>query len=903
MTDLEITFDAIRSDGGLVHIRTACADDLDGLRALHARASDRSIYLRFFSLSRVTADEYVAHLLLRPSGRDRQVLVATVGSEIVGLAAFDGIDAQLAEIGLLVADDRHHEGIGTLLVEHLASIARHRGFTEFVAEVLAENAVMIEVLRNIGFDMTTTFDHGTVRAVLDLVPTARTITVIGDRERSADAASLRALLAPRSVAVIGASPRAGSVGNRVLANIIEGGFTGTVYAVNPRHESILGVACVATPADLPVAPDLAVVAVPAAQVPEVVRGCGERGTRALLLLSSGFGETGASGRAAQQELVAAARTYGMRMVGPNCLGLLNTDPAVHLDATFAPMPMQPGTVAMLSQSGAFGIALLDAAARSGLGIAQFVSVGNKADVSGNDLLLAWESDPKIDVIATYLESIGDARRFARIASRVTRSKPVIAIKAGRTEAGKRAGQSHTAAAATSEVAVDALFAEAGVLRVTTMQEMLDAARVLAEQPLPAGPRVAVIGNSGGPGILAADAIADAGLDVVELTDDTRALLAKAVPSAASCHNPVDLGAGAPTAEVGEAVRVLLAADEVDAVLTVFAEVSITDPDSVMAVLVTASAGSSKPLLAAQVGKAPRSLPVPGTGHAVPVFTFPEPAAAALGVAHRYAQIHLKEPGPTTGAPSHADSAAARRVVEDALAANADWLSADDVSRLLIHYGIPVCPQRIAVGADEAARAAVELGYPLAVKVAGGVVHKSDTGGVRLGVGDESELRRVVAELGANFPSSLGVLLQPMAQPGTELIVGALQDPQFGPMVMIGAGGTLADILDDRTFRLAPLTGDHAEAMIANLRVARLLDGYRGRPPASRAAVRDVLVRVAALVHDIPEVSELDLNPLVCNADGPLVVDARIRVARPDHVQDPLERRLRAPALPTERTKL
>jgi acyl-CoA synthetase (NDP forming) len=323
---------------------------------------------------------------------------------------------------------------------------------------------------------------------------------------------------------------------------------------------------------------------------------------------------------------------------------------------------------------------------------------------------------------------------------------------------------------------------------------------------------------------------------------------------------------------------------------------------VMAALVTASAGSTKPLLATQVGKAPRSLPVPGTAYSVPVFTFPEPAAAALGVAHRYARIRAVAPDAASGTPSSEDAAAARRVVEDALAAGADWLAADDVSRLLVHYGVPVCPQRVALGADEAARAALELGYPVAVKVAGGVVHKSDAGGVRLGVRDETELRRAVADLAAGFPSSPGVLLQPMAEPGTELIVGALRDRQFGPMVMLGAGGTLADILDDRTFRLAPLTDEHADAMIASLRVARLLDGYRGRPRASRAAVRDVLVRVAALVHDLPEVSELDLNPLVCNADGPLVVDARIRVARPDPAQDPLERRLRAPVPPIERTK-
>ncbi|MEP6600073.1 MAG: GNAT family N-acetyltransferase [Actinomycetota bacterium] len=903
MSTLELDWkgvDAIRSDGGLVHIRTVATSDLGGLRALQARASDRSIYLRFFSLSREAADHYLDKLV-QAGSRTHQALVACVRDEIVGVAAFEGLTDSSAEMALLIADDRQHEGIGTLLLEHLASVARHVGIRRFVADVLAENIAMIQVLRDIGFETHMTLDHGTFRVVFDLEPADEIVAALGNRERAADVASLRPLVAPRSIAVIGASNRSGSVGHQVLGNIMRGGFTGSVTAVNPHHTSLLGVPSVPSPAELLIAPDLAIIAVPAASVPAVVRACGERGARAVLLLSAGFGEVGGRGKALQDEVLAIAREYSMRMVGPNCVGVVNTDPAVRLDATFAVLPKQSGSLGLLSQSGAFGIAFLTAAARRGLGVSQFVSVGNKADVSGNDLLLSWEGDPRTRVIALYLESIGDARTFVRIARRVAHHKPILAIKSGRTSAGRRAGQSHTAAAASSEVVVEAMFAEAGVLRVATMQEMLDAARVLTDQPLPAGPRVAIIGNSGGPGILAADAVALAALQVVELGATTQERVRHAVPSAASTQNPLDLGAGAQPDEVGAALRVLLEADEVDAVLTVFTEIAVADHDAILAATVSAAGTSDKPLIATQVGGIERSLPIAGSTRSVPVFTFSEPAAAALGVAHRYARIRAERPV-SVARPADVDVIPAKELVEQALASRTEWLEPEDVARLLIHYGIPVCPQRVVRGADDAAQAAAELGYPVALKVSGpGVVHKTDVGGVRLGIRDVAELRQAVANLTAAVPSASGLIVQPMVAGGTEVIIGAVQDAQFGPLVMLGAGGVLADIVDDRVFRLAPLAADHAGAMIAGLRLGRLLDGYRGRPVVSRAALRDVLVRVAALADDLPGIAELDLNPLVCNVDGVLVVDARIRVSPPAHVGDPLVRQLHR-AVPDERKK-
>ena len=524
--------DAVRADGGLVHIRVVTPGDASGVRALHARASDQSIYLRFFSVSRATAESYVP-LLTKPSGRNHHALAACLHGEIVGVASFERLDRDAAEIALIVADDCQHEGIGMLLLEHLASVARHLGLRRFVAEVLTENRSMARLLRDIGFVTHTVVDRETTQVVLDLDPAERLITSIGERDRAADSASLNSLLAPRSIAIVGASDRVRSVGHQVLRNILEGGFTGTVEVVSPHNASILGVATVPSPDKLAVAPDLVIVAVPAEHVPAVVRACGERGARAVVLLSAGFGEVGQQGKALQDEVLDIVRGYGMRLVGPNCVGLVNTDPGVRLNATFAALPMQPGCFSMLAQSGAFGIAFLVSAARAGLGVSQFVSVGNKADVSGNDLMLRWERDPSTRVIGMYLESLGDPQRFARIARRVSRGTPILAIKSGRTAVGQRAGLSHTAAAASSDAAIGAVFRSGGVLRMSTMQDMLDAARVLSEQPLPAGSRVAIVGNSGGPEILAADSAVAAGLTVVDLRPTTQALLRSAVISAAS----------------------------------------------------------------------------------------------------------------------------------------------------------------------------------------------------------------------------------------------------------------------------------------------------------------------------------------------------------------------------------
>ena len=883
--------DAAATNGGVVHIRDLAPADAQALGELHDAASDRSLYLRFFSLSRATAASFVP-TLAAPGDRNHRSIGAFIGEHLVGVADFERCDADVAEFAILIADEHHHGGIGTLLLEHLAAAARGVGISRFTAEVLAENTVMTAVIRDLGFDATTGLDQGVVHVEFPLDATERVVAAIASREGAAGRASMQPLLAPTSIAVVGAGRRSDSAGSVILGNLVEAGFAGELMAVNPSAIGSHGVPAVASALDLPFAPDLAVIAIPASGVLTVARECGERGVKALLVVSAGFAEAGPDGAALQDELLAITRAYGMRLVGPNCVGILNTDPAAHLDTTFAVLPRRPGRIAVLAQSGAFGIGLVNAADHLGMGVAQFVSVGNKADVGGNDLLLAWQHDPRISVICMYLESIGDPLRFARIAREVSRGKPIIAIKSGTTDAGRKAGQSHTAAAASSDIAIDALFHAAGVVRVQTMEQMLDVARVLADQPPPAGPRLAILGNSGGPEILAADAGSAAGLDIVEFDAATKDRLRSL---GAPTSNPIDLGAGATALMMRDVLDVLTSSPSVDAVMTVFAEVAVTDTSAVRAAVSAAADATSKPIVSVQVGAPATTEYGLRTRRHVPVFTFPEQAAFALGFTRRYAELR-DVPALPVRAKSTGNADAARTLVESLLESGREWLDADDIATVLSAYEIPFCAQRVVRTVEDAVHAAHELGYPVAVKLAHGGIHKTDIGGVRLNIRDDAALTTAATELlDLCASASPAVLVQAMVAGGTELIVGAVHDPQVGPLVMLGAGGVLTDILGDRTFRLAPVTPGEAESMIANLRSARLLDGYRGSPVVPHALVRDVLVRVAALVSDLPEIAELDINPLVCREDAAIVVDARIRIATPPHHPDPLVRQLRGPA--------
>jgi acyl-CoA synthetase (NDP forming)/GNAT superfamily N-acetyltransferase len=881
---------AIRSDGGLVVLRGVCPDDRDQLRQLNAQASDRSIRSRFFAVNRAAADRYADTVAAAPDTAQRAAFVAVADGRILGLATLETLDATRAELAVLISDAVHSVGIGTLLLERLVTAARERGITELEAEVLAENVVMLNVLRDLGLPLHADPEAGEVHVTIDPRSAAGYAAAVTERERVAELENLRALRAPGSVAVVGVGANRSSVGRAVLGNLITGGYTGRLYVVHPRHRRICGVAAYPSCEQLPEPPDLVVVAVPAETVPAVLEQCGRRGARVVLLLSAGFGETGPAGAEHQLEVLATARRYGMRLVGPNCVGVVNTDPLVQLNATFTAMPMLTGRLGLVSQSGALGVAVINAASRRGLGLAEFVSVGNKADISSNDLLLAWQQDERVSVIALYLESFGNPRRFARIARAVARDKPLIALKSGRGAAGERAGLSHTAAAASAEPVVDALFAQTGVQRVNTMEQLIDAARIMDGQPLPQGHRIAIIGNSGGPGVLAADAAEAAGLQVVELPAPVRAAVRAAVPTVASDHNPVDLGSGVAPRQVQAAVAAVLAADDVDAVVTVFTPTRTAQAAHLRAAVVAAASTAPTPVVSVEVGGVGCTIPFATENRALPVFGFPESAVAALAVAVRCGQARADGGTADAESPSPGpDLGRARAICAGWLADGPRWLAPEEAAELLDCAGIPVAAQRVVADADAAVDAAAQLGYPVAVKVTH-TVHRSDVGGVRLDLRDDAELRCAVAELRTIAPSG-ELLVQAMHPGGVEVIVGGLQDSQFGPVVLVGAGGVLTELSTARTVRLAPLSDTDAAAMLTDPALTRLLAGFRGLPPVSPAALAELVRRVGALVDQLPDVAELDLNPVICRGAELVVVDAKVRIAPHPRYVDPDSRAL------------
>ncbi len=700
---------------------------------------------------------------------------------------------------------------------------------------------------------------------------------------------LRAMLSPRTVAVIGASRRRGTIGGELLHNLLSHSFSGAVYPVNPQVKAVQGVRAWPSIEEVPDDIDLAVIAVPAAQVKAEVEACGRKGVKSLVVITAGFGELGGKGKELQDELVALVRQHGMRMVGPNCLGIQNRDPEVSLNATFSPAWPPPGGVAIASQSGALGQAILEHARDLGLGVHQFVSMGNKADLSGNDLLAYWGEDPAVKVILLYLESFGNPKRFQEIAKRTSRSKPILMVKAGRSEAGAQAASSHTGAMAGLDVAVDALLGQAGVLRADTLEQLFDLAMLLANQPLPRGRRLAILTNAGGPGIMATDACVAQGLAIPTLSEETKAGLRAFLPPEASVRNPVDMIASASADGYRQAVQLLCADKEIDAVLAIFVPPIVTDPTAVADAIREGAAGTDKPVVTCFLGKhgVPEALRSLRAGN-IPSYAFPESAAIALAHAARYAQWLKRPAGQCRELPAEA-LAQVRAVVQSA---QSEWLDADQVRQLLMAIGIAVLPERTVPAGNARVEAVVaaahSVGMPVALKIQSSTItHKSDVGGVAIGLGDADEVRRAMEQMRHRLSEQKkldeveGWLIQAMAPQGVECLVGATRDPVFGPLVAFGSGGIAVEVWRDVAFRLAPLDDVDAGELLDSIRGAKLLAGFRGAPPADRQALIDVLLKVGQLVDQVPEIAELDLNPLVALAPGQgvLAVDARIRIVR------------------------
>jgi acetate---CoA ligase (ADP-forming) len=863
--------DVILRDGGTLRLRAPESSDAESLIAFFAGLSTESMHRRFHGGRRVD-HALVEHVLVASADRGALVgLAATAeGERVVAVAEYASLrDPSVAEVAFAVADDLQGRGIGPRLLERLAVVAASAGVEEFVAEVLPENRAMLAVFTDAGFDVSREVGGGEVEVHFPIAPTADFRARVDERDHLAVAASLRPFFRPASVVVIGASRRRGSIGGELFRNVLAADFAGAAYPVNRGGEPVAGVQASTSISEIRVPVDLAVICLPAAQVEEAARAALVAGIRALCVISSGFAEVGRDGATRQARLLALVRSYGARLIGPNCLGI--AVPGIGLNATFAPRALPPGRIAFSSQSGALGLALLEKAAERNLGFSAFVSIGNKADVSSNDLLEWWEDDEASDLVLLYLESFGNPRKFGRLAARVARRKPILALKAGTTRAGARAASSHTAALAGSEAAVDALFRQAGVLRASTLEELVDAATLLSSQPLPKGRRVALVSNAGGLGILCADACEGAGLELESLGDATRERLRAILPPDASVTNPVDLLGSATAATYEAALPLVLADPAIDSVIVLFVPPVVATADDVAAAVVRAAGGATKPVLAVVVSGEGIPAALREAGCSVAAFAYPESAARALALAAERGDWLRREAG-TVPAVDGIDRNRARRLIDSV--AGERWLDPTEHRALLEAYGIPLVSERSAATVDEAVAAARDLGFPVVVKSAIAGAHKTESGGVALGLTSTEEVRAAALRIGAPF------LLQPMISGGVEFLAGVVQDPVFGPLVAFGPGGVLAELIGDTRFAVAPLTDVDADELVHGGKAGRLVAGFRGGPPAEAAALCDLIQRLARLAEDNPEVAELDLNPVLGLRDGCVAVDARIRIDRP-----------------------
>ncbi|PYC82645.1 GNAT family N-acetyltransferase [Streptomyces tateyamensis] len=896
------TVEALLSDGTTATIRPLGPADREAAYDLHAvRMSDESRRQRFFGASRL-APQLAADRLCAPPRPGFLALGAWVDRELVGAADYETVCGRpdTAEIALAVADEWQRHGVATLLLEHLLHAAREQGVLAIEADTLAGNRAVHKVFTDLGLRVHRHLDHGEIRVQVPLDERDEHYrSAVEERGRSADVASLVPLLRPRSVAVVGASRRPGSVGRTVLEKIRQGGFKGELWAVNPYAERIGGEPAYPGLSELPGTPDLAVLAVPPGVVSSAAEECGQAGVRALVVLTSGL-----SGADAQQ-LLHSCRRHSMRLVGPNCLGIAVTNDAVRLDAEFGAAWPLPGTAGVAVQSGGVGIALLERLTWLGIGVSDFVSLGDKYDVSGNDLLQWWESDGRTNLALLHLESFGNPRAFSRTARRVTRKIPVLTVDAGRSAAGRRGAASHTAAAATSTVTRQALFSQAGITATRGIGELVETAALLHAQPLPtARSSVAVVSNAGGVGILAADACVDYGLTLPELPAHLAIDLVDLLPPGATAANPVDTTAAVGPDELRSCLDLLERSRSVEALLVCLVPTALTtSPEQDPLRALRDSPGRRRiPVVAVLLGQ---EVPVQyldcADGARIPIYADPQSAARALAHARDRA-AWLAEPPGAEPALTDCDPEAAKDLVARFLDAHPDggWLNPSLTADLLGCYSLPLTTSVWAPdehGMVLAARSMRQLGHEgkIALKAYWpGQVHKSDVGAVYLGPGDDASVRSTFRDFENRFGERLaGVVVQPMAAPGTELFAGIVQDQVFGPLTVFGLGGTATDLLDDRTARLTPLTENDLHTMTTELRCAPLLFGYHGHPAVDLTAVQDLLARLSRLADDVPQLAEADLNPVIATPDALLCVDARVRL-EPRHPFDPYLRRLRRP---------
>ncbi|WP_182541461.1 bifunctional GNAT family N-acetyltransferase/acetate--CoA ligase family protein [Nocardioides ginsengisegetis] len=864
--------DVLLRDGRTAHIRPITSADAELLVEFYARVSDQSKYYRFFSPMPHLSERDVARFT-QVDHVNRVAFVLTLSGKMIAVGRYDVVRPREAEVAFLVEDQHQGRGIAQLLLEHLAQAGRERGVDRFVAEVLPDNSRMIQTFRDAGYRVASEYEDGVLMLEFPIDPTDTAIGVMINREHQAESASIHKFFNPRSVAVIGASRRQDTIGQALVRNLVMGDFTGRVYAVNPAAAAVSGMPAYKSVAEIPDEVDVAIVAVPAEAVQDVVLDCAAKGVHGLVVISSGFAETGEEGRQRQRRLVGLSRSYGLRLIGPNCLGIINTDPQVGLNASLSSLMPPRGRAGFFCQSGALGSAILEKVNNRGLGLSTFVSAGNRADVSGNDLLQYWEEDDSTEVVLLYLESIGNPRKFSRIARRVSLRKPIIAVRSGRTTQGVPMGHAVRRIAAPPQ-AVDAMFRQAGVIQVDTLEEMFDVAQLLAHQPLPRGRRVAIVGNSDALGLLAADAAAAVGLVV---------------------NKSVPLGADATAEDFEDALDAAIDDPEVDSVVAVYIPPLNVSGEDVANVLAAVGEQSDKPLVSSFLGAegVPELLRVPdvagstaGRG-SVPSYPAVEAAVRALARVVEYA-VWLRTPdGPPPG-PDEVDHATAKRIVNKLLAEHPDGTElADDVlTELLAAYGIELWSARPVANADEAREAGAAFGWDVVLKAtADHLRERPDQAHVWRNIDTPEEMDDAWESLNMRITDAdkAGFVVQKNAQPGVPIAVRSIEDPLFGPVVSFGISGPLIELVADKAYRIPPLGERDAAAMVREIKSSPMLFGYRGSEVVDVAEVERLIRRVAQLQNDVPQISSLELSLVLAGANGATVLTAAARV---DPVADP-----------------
>ena len=870
----------VLKDGSLVVVREYKESDLSKFKEFVYSLSDSSIQGRFMqNIPRERALE----LLL---DKGELSVIALRDEKIIAHGALHDSGKGSSEVGIIVSEKYQSLGLGTAILGLMAEYAVRIGAGYITTYVSPENYKMIAAVKNMGFAVESSTRPGALEVKFSpsLLPEA--INNFENRDAISAVNGVKIFLEPKSIAVVGASSNRSSIGGQLFFNLLESNFKGQIFPVNPSHEFVQGIRAYKSVKDIEYPVDMAIIVIPAEYALKAIEECGEKGVKGLVIITSGFSEIGEEGKERQAQLTKICDKYGMRVIGPNCMGVVNTSDDVSLNAQFSPFKPAKGRVSFLSQSGALGIAVFDITTKLGLGLSSFVSVGNKMDISGNDLIQYWENDPNTDVILLYLESFGNPVKFSRLARRITKKKPIIVVKSGRGSAGFRATQSHTAALlSTSDVTVDALFKQSGIIRTDTLDEMFEVTSVLAHQPVPKGNRVAILTNAGGAGILAADACESHGLVVPDLPEAAKQKLRSFLPDIASVKNPVDMTAGTGPDAYARAIEVLGTVDEIDSIIVIFILPQVIDPNNVARNIIegTKNINNSKTVVSVFMGTKGMSEILKGEGISIPSFPFPEDAAISLARAAEYGK--WKFAPPRVPVPEDdIDKESVKAIISKALRGGREWLTYNECNFVLNTYKIPTIKTATAISPEEVKTRLQGWEGKVAIKAYGPkLIHKSDVGAVKLDVpvaNAPEESEKMINMLKSKGFDVDYLVVQEMVSEGVEMIAGSTHDPAFGPLVVAGMGGKLVELLKDISTRLAPIDKEDADLMISELRTAKILRGYRGGIVADEDAYKDVIVRISRLVSDNPEIVELDLNPVMVleKGKGTKTVDFRIRVA-------------------------